>query len=554
MSIAQKKQKQQDSQFQLKSLFGMVPQRYLFIVAVIALTAGLLLIIFSVVNHRYRYTLLSSPSFATISIEGHGEGVAPWSVRIASGSYAVQIAQGGYQPFIKKLNVERRLGDVFRRRSRFAVFQSQELSVDTETLAGRAYQELHGWSLTGIDQQRYQKPPVISNAIERALLHSERKTAADLLQLATRDVGGEVLLADWIRAAGLLHTNRGALLPFDIVAGVQQASTILHANPRTAILIELILEDAVQQSGIALAELQQSQWRAALTEYYVASAEEAIDGGRVVGNEESNRDRNLRRVEIAGSDMIAIPAGQTVIGGVGIEGGAGSGVPQNGHPLTELRIVGVDEGIYIATYEVSVGEFRRFLTENPYWQPQNRPTLIADGLVDERYLQTLDDDADPRLPMSEISWHAANAYCRWLQRQLPTAFADYEVRLPTEQEWLYAITLTDAEVQPALFSDSPSDNLIATYYERDVTDGQVPRNMLGSVWEWNQNLFHISNEYFEQESAVSLQYTEGARSLKGGSRTIARELIQSTTEAALYPNTTSEQIGFRPIIAPRAQP
>lgn len=555
MNMAQKQQQQeQDERFRLRPLFGMAPQRYVCIVAIILIGAAVLWGVLAVANYRYRYTLLSSPSFASISIEEHGTGVAPWSVRLAPGSYRVQIEEDDYVSFTEELVVERALIDLFRRAQRLVLFQPRELAVDARTLATNQYQQLHGWSLTGIDQRRYQKPPVISNAIERVLASGEHAVAGELLQLAARDVGDEVLLADWLRAAGLLHANRSALSAVGIVAGIREASAILHANPRTAILAELILENTDQQSGMALEALQQSQWRSALSAYYVERAEEAIDGGLVVGDEASNRDRNLRGVEIIGSEMITIPAGQTVIGGVGIEGGAGGRAPRNGHPLTELRIVGIEGDLYIAAYEVSVGEFRRFLADNPRWQAQNRRALIADGLVDDGYLRTFDGGgtADPRLPASEISWHAANAYCRWLQGRLPEAFADYEVRLPTEREWLYAVTLTDAEVKPALFSDSPNDDLIATYYRQGRTDEQTPYNMLGSVWEWNDTLFHVSDGYFEQqESTVSLQHTGGVRSMKGGSAAVTRELIQTTTEAALYADATSYHIGFRPVIALR---
>ena len=41
--------------------------------------------------------------------------------------------------------------------------------------------------------------------------------------------------------------------------------------------------------------------------------------------------------------------------------------------------------------------------------------------------------SSPNHPMTDVSWHDATAFCRWLSARLK-----FQVRLPDEQEWQWA--------------------------------------------------------------------------------------------------------------------
>ena len=563
--MAHKHTQRETEEFKLRSIAGMSPPVYLFVLAACLLVGALLWIGLAVAGRGYAYTLVSTPPFAALRIDGHGEGVAPYMLRLAPGAYAVEVSHPDYRPASEMLMVERRLGDRLRRTPRvvkFALRQplesggsgAQTTNGDARAENGdaqsandaasgitRQYGRIHRWSLTGVDQLRYQKPPVISSVAESVLISDGRRAALRLLRLAAQDVATASLLADWTRGLTTAHSYPTPFMSRDLVAALRTATAVIHDHPRTALLIERILEDDGQSDGAndnatTIERLRSSQWRAELAADYARRAQSATDG------------EALTELSVTGIPMVAIPAGRAIVGGGVFDGGA----PDSGDALTDMRIIDSDSRLYIAKYETTVGEFRRFVAQNPQWNADNRPQLIAYGLVDDGYLRDgnfiIEDGADDALPIASVSWHAAAAYCRWLQTQLPAALTDYEVRLPTEREWIYIVALAGAEAQPALFINSDAERERSAFYNRAADSTPMPKNLLGSVWEWNANIFHISGQYFQRYGDDELRIDIDARPVKGGSAITSRELIQSATAAALFADTTSEHVGFRPLL------
>ncbi|QDH69636.1 formylglycine-generating enzyme family protein [Marilutibacter alkalisoli] len=138
-------------------------------------------------------------------------------------------------------------------------------------------------------------------------------------------------------------------------------------------------------------------------------------------------------------------------------------------------------GFAMSQRPVTVGEFEVFVRANPQWQRDGVPSLLADG----GYLARWQDagvagggfDADA--PVTQVSWFAADAYCRSIG-----------ARLPDWLEWEYV-----AAADPAR-SDARDD---ATWRKRLLDDG-TPRavdaradaapnaygisGLHGAVWEW----------------------------------------------------------------------
>lgn len=138
-------------------------------------------------------------------------------------------------------------------------------------------------------------------------------------------------------------------------------------------------------------------------------------------------------------EMLAMPPGCFQMG---------SPVGEDGRNSDERQHRVCVDSFKIGKYEVSVGEFRRFVEETGYltdaekgagdlggcwiYMQDNRPQWAYRAGATWRnpnpYL--VDDD---RYPVTCVSWSDALAYAAWLSRKTNT-----EYRLPTEAEWEYA--------------------------------------------------------------------------------------------------------------------
>lgn len=112
-----------------------------------------------------------------------------------------------------------------------------------------------------------------------------------------------------------------------------------------------------------------------------------------------------------GSNMAYLPAGSFTMGSPETEPARLSGEG----PLTSVTI---SRGFWMGRFEVTQGEFESLMARNP-----------------SNFLD------DPRLPVEQIEWQDAVAYCDELTSRERTAGrlpAGYVYRLPTEAEWEYA--------------------------------------------------------------------------------------------------------------------
>lgn len=156
---------------------------------------------------------------------------------------------------------------------------------------------------------------------------------------------------------------------------------------------------------------------------------------------------------------------------------------------------------YIATTEVTVRQFRKFVTATRYTTTvETDTTTDGIGVIDNKwkyipgcYFDNLGELTTDRMPAINISYRDAHAYCEWLSEQ-----TGHRYRLPTEAEWEYAAragTSTRWYTGNDLLTASQSGWLNNTKVNGPKPVAQFDPNpfglydMIGNAWEWCDDHF-----------------------------------------------------------------
>lgn len=274
--------------------------------------------------------------------------------------------------------------------------------------------------------------------------------------------------------------------------------------------------------------------------------------------------------------------------------GMGSPIDERGRkpapdsPAEPQHTVTIPRSFAIATAELTVAQFRRFLDANPDarrgYQYEGAPDRMAQVLA--RF--SPDDDG----PVIAVTWYEAAMYCNWLSAReglpqtewvYPTGVlrdgfsmpANYlgrrGYRLPTEPEWEFAAragTSTarffgDSEAllgEYAWFARRPprtkDDPIDPADPQRTSRVGLLKPNPLGlydiygNVWEWTQDRverFQTAGVREDREDPVLRVSDQDARTRRGGAfpygAAFARSAARGTVNS--IPTNRRDNVGFR---------
>ena len=191
----------------------------------------------------------------------------------------------------------------------------------------------------------------------------------------------------------------------------------------------------------------------------------------------------------------------------------------------------------------------------------------------------------PRRPVEQVSWHDANDFCDWLERNvtvdaLPEGFGHF--RLPSEAEWEYACRAgTETEYYSG---DGEAALTEAAWYdgnsgrETHEVGGKAPNpihlhDMHGNVWEWCRDVWDArayrkrtdgckarkwafadagaDAETFEEAKATEANAT---RVLRGGSWIVDAGYCRSAFRFRYRPGVRYWSFGMRVCLVPGPVP
>jgi iron(II)-dependent oxidoreductase len=220
------------------------------------------------------------------------------------------------------------------------------------------------------------------------------------------------------------------------------------------------------------------------------------------------------------------------------------------------------ERFFMAETEVTNRQYQAFVDDVPEWKPSNRDALISTALVSDEYLATWSGDRFPAgsegQPVTGVSWHAASAYCMWLQARLSAIRPGAIVRLPTEAEWEWAAR-GGMRGAPYPSGEKPGQSV---FFATGISgpgragtsepNGYGLRDMAGNVWEWcgdsyapSAYLLSSLDPAVNQKLAAALPETS-EKVVRGGAWNNQKELLRVYTRGSQPADWCTEQLGFRP--------
>jgi formylglycine-generating enzyme required for sulfatase activity len=282
---------------------------------------------------------------------------------------------------------------------------------------------------------------------------------------------------------------------------------------------------------------------------------------------------NPPSVTIPAPAMALIPAGNFFMGSPVIE--------LDRDPLGETRHRVNMSAFYIASKELSVGEFRRFVEDTghvttaeadggaqAYDEAKNEWVFRAGANWRNPGFRQGDDH-----PVVCVSWFDAVKYCNWLSAKegLKPAYTiagrtvtwDRNAngyRLPTDAEWEYACragtstplsTGESISTSQANYNGSVAHNYgnIGLFRKATVSAGSFSPNawglydMHGNVWEWCWDYYSNPNTAQLSDPAGPASGTH--RINRGGSWSSSGKLLRSAARASDFPETAGSNLGFR---------
>ena len=276
-----------------------------------------------------------------------------------------------------------------------------------------------------------------------------------------------------------------------------------------------------------------------------------------------------------GPQMVVLPTGSFRMGSLyGEEGRRDNEGP--------VRTVSISKRIAMGRYEVTVGEFRRFVTASGYRTEAERNAGGEEGCYTREFMDSDRDGWDwtpgrswsnqeytveEDQPVVCVSRNDARRYIEWLNEETEGGY-----RLPSESEWEYAVRA--GSVSRYHFGDDESElcrygNVADT---TELPNGQVWDNqancsdgavyptavgsyrpnafglfdMHGNVWEWVADCWHDNYEGAPTDGSAWMSgCVSNSAVLRGGAWATSLRYLRAAARDWFRPSSRDSDRGFR---------
>jgi len=204
------------------------------------------------------------------------------------------------------------------------------------------------------------------------------------------------------------------------------------------------------------------------------------------------------------------------------------------------------EPFYMDKYPVTNAQFLEFVKKNPKWQRSKMKNLFAD----KNYLSNWKSDSElgekvlPNSPVTNISWFAAKAYCKY-----------YKKRLPSVAEW--ELVAKASAAKPDGSQDPNYIKQILEWYSRPTPE-KIPQiglrgknywgvfDLHGLVWEWTSDFFSalVTGES-RGDSGLERNLFCGSGSVNASDFKNYPAFMRFAFRSSLKANYATNNLGFR---------
>lgn len=215
--------------------------------------------------------------------------------------------------------------------------------------------------------------------------------------------------------------------------------------------------------------------------------------------------------------MVLIPAGEFIMGSDRVHPGR----PKLDAPARKVNL----PAYYIDAYEVTFGEWIKFVTESGYEPQGNWRQFYTIGKED--------------YPLTNVTWDDAKAYAKWAGK-----------RLPTEAEWEKAARGAEGYDYPwGNKWDPTKSNCNEMGYRNTVEVGRMELDkspfgvydMMGNVQEWTADMFKA---YPGSPIPSNENFTRGYVAVRGGSYAMKGGSMYVWMRSGFFPKS-QYGLGFR---------